>query len=119
MKEEREKDFLIDFRDTTDGQSSEIMAAMEREGEEQELYLMKEKDKRERERERDAQFMLSKKKEDGLEREKRRADTSFRWVNNQRLRLPRHTYGTTSNGRREKRQMNGDRRTWLGRGEVK
>lgn len=52
MKEEREKDFLIDFRDTTDGQSSEIMAAMEREGEEQELYLMKEKDKRERERER-------------------------------------------------------------------
>lgn len=62
--------------------------------------------------------MLSKKKEDGLEREKRRADTSFRWVNNQRLRLPRHTYGTTSNGRREKRQMNGDRRTWLRRGEV-
>ncbi len=36
-------------------------------------------------------------REHGLEREKRRTDTSFRWVNNERLRLPRHTYGTTSN----------------------
>ncbi len=53
-----------------------------------------------KEKERHARFLLSKRKrerEHGLEKEKRRADTSFRWVNNERLRLPRHTYGTTSN----------------------
>jgi len=61
-----------------------------------------------RERKRDTHsFLLSKKekereREHGLEREKRRADTSFRWVNNERLRLPRHTYGTTSNKQTKK-----------------
>jgi hypothetical protein len=44
-------------------------------------------------------FLLSKRKtkEHGLEREKRRANTSFRWENLKRLRLPQHMYGTTLN----------------------
>lgn len=49
---------------------------------------------------------LEKKREHGLEREQRRADTSFRWVNNERLRLPRHTYGTTSNKQTNKKKEN-------------
>ncbi len=44
-------------------------------------------------------------REHGLEREKRRTDTSFRWVNNERLRLPRHTYGTTSNKQTKEKEL--------------
>jgi len=56
-----------------------------------------------RERERHAQFFCCLKEKD-RERERTRTRKreeesrhSFRWVNNERLRLPRHTYGTTSN----------------------